>query len=265
MGTDSFVRSHHSKIPDYSACYRSSNDTCSFDPAFSTMSSLSKSEDIRSVQEFLGCDAKTAEHYLHCFGGDLPRTIDAALEHSSDPGWWAHPWNSNHDEDVDWNGTNWNGTSTIQDDIITSSSEEETATSKQNDDKVHCGEQSDNEGATWDNETVYGISGQAVSQQQQQQQLDCEEEQIPNVEAFASDRSFYHSFGGHLDDLIEAVCQKSSKEELHNQIADADNDISLRTGLLGQAWNLVNRLSYKHNQEEGRSPLAYAVAKNLKQ
>ena len=190
----------------------------------------------------------------------MPRTIDAALEHSNDQGWWAHPWNSNHDDDLDWNGTNWNGTSTIQDDIITSSSEE-TATSKQNDDKGVCGEQSDNEGATWHNETVYGISEQATSQQQQ-----LEEEDIPtNIEAFASDRSFYHSFGGHLDGLIEAVCQKSSKEELRNLIADADNTISLQTGLLGQTWNLVNRLSYKHNQEEGRSPLAYAVAKNLKQ
>lgn len=29
--------------------------------------------------------------------------------------------------------------------------------------------------------------------------------------------------------------------------------------------NLVNRLSYKHNAADGRSPLCYAVAKNLKQ
>lgn len=79
------------------------------------------------------------------------------------------------------------------------------------------------------------------------------------------DRRFYECHGYLLDSFINAVCGDATKKELRELIADADSVFAIDVGAdVGMVQSdLVNRPSFRHDAEEGRTPLSYAVAKNL--
>ena len=93
--------------------------------------------------------------------------------------------------------------------------------------------------------------------------------QVPDEVRHVSDddRRFYEQYGELVDGFINAVCGNAAKSELRERIREADAILSCQIGSEGMLLhsNLVNRPSFLHNPEEGRTPLSYAVAKNCKQ
>ena len=82
----------------------------------------------------------------------------------------------------------------------------------------------------------------------------------------ANDRTFYDEYSNLVDAFIDAICSvDSSRSDLRGLISKADGILARDTGSQSQESNLVNRLSFKHEARDGRTPLSYAVAKNLKQ
>lgn len=45
------------------------------------------------LEQFLGCSASEAIHYMKIFNGDVERAVIAVSENRDDRGWWGHPWN----------------------------------------------------------------------------------------------------------------------------------------------------------------------------
>ncbi|CAB9512705.1 Caseinolytic peptidase B protein homolog [Seminavis robusta] len=80
----------------------------------------------------------------------------------------------------------------------------------------------------------------------------------------SSDWHFYQSHRNVVDNFIAAVCGKATKVELGNLIAASDDLVACRGAYSNSESGLVNRMSYKH-ENDGRSPLSYAAAKNLYQ
>ena len=83
-------------------------------------------------------------------------------------------------------------------------------------------------------------------------------------EEIEDDQDFYRRYHALVDAFIDAVChEETNKGELRTLISEADAIVTRETGSTLES-NLVNRLSFRH-EDEGRTPLSYAVAKNLKQ
>ena len=80
---------------------------------------------------------------------------------------------------------------------------------------------------------------------------------------YDDDRAFYDHNMLLVDSFVDSVCGSAKRSELRSLISEADYAISNSTNMEYQESDLVNRLSYKHHVSEGRSPLSYAVAKNL--
>lgn len=83
----------------------------------------------------------------------------------------------------------------------------------------------------------------------------------------ADDRRFYSIYGDRIDGFINAVCGKATKKDLRDIISAVDAVLTADIGSDGEIIpsDLVNRPSFHHNIDEGRTPLSYAVAMNKKQ
>lgn len=67
-----------------------------------------------------------------------------------------------------------------------------------------------------------------------------------------------------VNDFVDAVCSAhTTKNDLRKKISEADTIVARDTGSELPQSNIVNRPSFKDNVYEGRTPLSYAVAKNL--
>jgi hypothetical protein len=183
-------------------------------------------EDIQTVQDVLHCDRRSAEHYLDCFDGDCNRTIQAVLIDGQGADWWAHPPSGSGNEHVLDNP--WT--------------------------KLDSGVNSPD---------IHGPPGPFGSDHPEQRHTLHDGDADPNN--LSNDRIFYGFFGSLVDNFIEAVCSKSRRNELRSLILEADAAVSLQTNGEVPESDLINRLSYKHEASEGRSPLSYAVAKCLSQ
>jgi len=81
-----------------------------------------------------------------------------------------------------------------------------------------------------------------------------------------NDRTFYDEYNDLVDTFIDAICSAdSTRSDLRGLISKADRTLARDTGSEDQESNLINRLSFRHEPKDGRTPLSYAVAKNLKQ
>ena len=83
------------------------------------------------------------------------------------------------------------------------------------------------------------------------------------MEGISTDRLFYDQYSDLVDLFIDSVCSSSTRSELLSIMSKADRTLALDTATDRQDADLVNRISYKHEIKEGRTPLSYAVAKNL--
>lgn len=84
-----------------------------------------------------------------------------------------------------------------------------------------------------------------------------------SVEDSRRDRNFYDLYPNLVDNFVNAVCDNKGKDILHTLISAADQKVPFSHTL--KKSDLINRLSYKHKELGGLSPLSYAVALNLKQ
>lgn len=200
--------------------------------------------DIQEVRVVTGCDEKTARHYLACFNGNRIRTIENVIANGDDKRWWAHPWNSMTPEYV-------------EDEMKTEDSERDGTAAKK------CGP------------SVLAPSSGSIShaakicddskERNKRRKSKASEPVIGLDVNLEDDRSFYGLFSYLVDTFVDSVCSGAKRNELRSLIAEADNAVILQTGERIRESDLANRLCYKHQTADGRSPLSYAVAMNLSQ
>ena len=79
------------------------------------------------------------------------------------------------------------------------------------------------------------------------------------------DRVFYYRYPHLVDGFINAVCGDATKLELRELVSAADAIVASDLGPTSEVVysDLVNRPSFLHNVDEGRTPMSYTVAKNL--
>ena len=88
---------------------------------------------------------------------------------------------------------------------------------------------------------------------------------ILTAEELFDDRVFYNHYCKIVDHFIDTVCGADiTKGDLRRLISKADMMVNRDTGSEMLVSDIVNRPSFLHNEDKGRTPLSYAVAKNLK-
>lgn len=86
------------------------------------------------------------------------------------------------------------------------------------------------------------------------------------LEEMKRDSSFYEKYGMLVNAFVNAVCDEgTTKSDLQVLISEADAIVAKDTEQSPGVSNLVDRLCFQHNADEGRTPLSYVVAKNMKQ
>ena len=217
-------------------------------------------KNLEHVKEVLSCGDDVAHHYLKVFKNDAPRAIGAVCANLDNMEWWAHPWNPMWAENqgCDNSSVARNSTSSLpryeagpfDDHVVVDEprNQEEILPMEEYDEysDVCCDKKEQTTLSRSRGRSRYGLLDDKAS-----------------ADLADNDHSFYKRYGYLVDEFINAVCSNERKTELRRIVADADRVITTDS-CLGES-NLVNRLSYKHNTQDGRSPLSYAVAKNLKQ
>ena len=212
------------------------------------------STDTETIQVILACSEATARHYLSIFDNDLERAAQVVLTYGHDPDWWGHP--TNH---------------------IRGSEENE---ERKNDITMPIARTNDSRGEHIRRDEHDGVKTVATNLSDASSSRS---DSIPSwhevledhgrlnngnsigTEDMETDRQFYDRYSDLVDRFMDAVCHNEQKNHLRTLVLEADAKISCDSGRVVLESNLVNRLSYKHDVLDGRSPLAYAVAKNLYQ
>lgn len=244
------------------------------------------------LQQIIGCPMEEARHYLNIFDGDAERAVTAVLENRDDKSWWGHPWNARKDNSLE-EVTSFGGENmvsnichlnhlmclltyislTLPQNVASSgrdvSAEEDRSSNDEGNSipESHCnygfGEarlQNYNENLT--NSATKQSNTKHVSSYLQLHATRFEG--TLSAEDISNDRYFYEQYHHLVNNFVDAVCGvDTNKKDLRELISNADNIVSRDTNSNVLLSDLVNRPSFKDNTDEGRTPLSYAVAKNL--
>ena len=194
-----------------------------------------RNADVEIARSILTCSEATARHYLSIFDNNLERAVQVVLTYGHDRDWWGHPPINNRRGE---------GNEREETEIMSN---------------THTKDRIDHLNQQHDGKTVGTNLGDVSSSPS---------DSGPTMEDVWNDRvsrEFYILYSHLIDRFVEAICHNEPKDALRILVSEADKTIALDSGVALQESDLINRLSYKHKTRDGRSPLSYAVAMNLKQ
>ena len=226
-------------------------------------------EDINSLKQIIGCSTDEATHYLEIFQGNLERAACVVLEHQEDVNWWGYPWNASDDTKC---------LATTEEDMGDRISTADNLVCERENTEIEALAQEFHDSRSH-------VYSSAASEEKEDISLSVDESftSIPiehgimdaesnltnpfvTADDLSDDRCFYGHYHEIVNNFIDALCAADfTRNDLRKMISEADMTVKRDTGSEEHLSDLVNRPSFLHNTTEGRTPISYAVAKNLKQ